>query len=135
MDRTAGRTAIAALLTTTSLFNAVLQGRPDSFGGKTPIAVVSSAGTLGGRVSRGVIELVDGWVVRVYVQRPKDADTATEDELDTLTKATIVALLSDESQSPQRWLVQQSRADLPNRLIDGKIYRVEEIPVTLGHGL
>lgn len=129
MNRTAGRQQIVAALESLSLFAAVLSGTPSSFGGKTPVAVVSSTSMLGGLVTRGVIQIVNAWTVSIYVQRPAQTEEATEDALDTLTLSTILALLQAGDFAPQQ--SDASAGGSPNRIIDGFVYRVERIPVTL----
>jgi hypothetical protein len=129
MNRSEARHAIKQALEQLGLFAAVLNGTPDSFGGKTPIAVVSSTGMQPTRITRGVLEVASSMTVSIYVERPANGAAATEDTLDTLTLATIQALLATDDFVPGQ--SDASAGGAPNRIIDSKIYRVERIPVTI----
>lgn len=133
MNRTAARAAIAATLDALDLFAVVMHGTPDSFEGQSPVAVISSTSMLGGRLTRGVLDVASGMTVSIYVQRPAGGESATEDTLDALTLATITALLTSGDMIPHQ--SDASPGGAPSRIIDGLVYRVERIPVTLTKNL
>lgn len=133
MNRTDARAQIAATLDALDLFAVVMHGTPDSFEGQSPVAVISSTSMLGGLLTRGVLEVASGMTISIYVLRPAGSEGATEDALDALTLAVIAALLTGGDMVPHQ--SDASPGGAPSRIIDGLVYRVERIPVTLANNL
>ena len=129
MNRKAARALAKTTLTGLGTFQAVLQGAPDSFGGQSPVAVVTSRALELEQVTRRQYTVTNGLTISIYVIRAAADGEATEDTLDDLVEAAAVALHNTGS-----FEVGQSdagTAGAPNRLIDGKIYRLERIPLTV----
>lgn len=131
MDRADARALVEETLDATNNFAAIFQGAPDAFGGQSPVAVISSRSLRLDAVARDLYEVTSGLTVSIYVRRDKDAEaaSATEDRLDVLVHATAVAL-----HLTGQFEVGESNADVAGgnvRNIDGVIYRVERIPLTV----
>lgn len=129
MNRATARASVATALAGAG-FDLIVQGAPDSFGGKAKVAVITSAGTERVQLARDTSEDVHSLIVSIYVQRVANAGAAVEDSLDTLTLATITAI-----DALDRSIV-FARSDAgangaPNRRIDGQMYRVERIGFTI----
>lgn len=129
MNRSAARAAVATALSGAG-FDLIVQGAPETFGGKAKVAVITSAGTERAQLGRGTSEDINSIVVSIYVQRVASAGAAVEDSLDALTLATITAIDAMDSS------IVFARSDAgangaPNRRIDGQMYRVERIGFTI----
>lgn len=128
MNRTDARALAGDALTALGVFAAIFQGAPDRFDGKSPVAVVSSRTMRLDAVARELYTVVSGISVSIYVRQ--DDAAAAEDDLDELTETAILALhltgafetIADSSADP---------AGGARRFIDGKVYRVERIPLTV----
>lgn len=129
MNRKAARTLAKTTLTALGSFQAVLHGAPDSFGGQSPVALITSRSLELTEIARDLYTVTNGITVSIYVVRAAASGEATEDTLDDLVAAAAAAL-----HSTGVFVVGQSdagTAGTPSRLIDGKIYRLERIPLTI----
>lgn len=129
MNRAAFRAAVATALSGVG-FDLIVQGAPDSFGGKAIVAVITSAGTERVQLGRNLSEDINSLIVSIYVQRASNGGSTTEDSLDALTLATITAIDALDGS------IVFARSDAggggaPNRRIDGQMYRVERIGFTI----
>jgi hypothetical protein len=131
VNRSAARSAVATALSGAG-FDLIVQGAPESFGGKATVAVITSAGTERNQLARNMSEDVHSLMVSIYVQRAANGGSTTEDALDTLTAATIAAIDAIDAS------IVFARSDAgaggaPNRRVDGQMYRVERIGFTILH--
>lgn len=131
MTRAAARTTAATALTGTSLYTDVLQGAPDTFDGRTPVAVISSATMEVIEDTRSLYSVRSTLHVSIYVRKPSGESGAStaEDTLDALVRASLIALhqtgafdVGASSASPDGF---------PLRAIDGVLYRIERLPLVV----
>lgn len=111
--------------------NLVFTGSPESFAGLSPVAIVTSRSMQLTAIARSLYEVASGVTVSIYVRHgPSTAESeAAEDQLDSLTRRAIVAL-----HATGVFTVGESNAaaeGAPNRMIDGVLYRVERIPLSV----
>lgn len=133
MNRSTARATVATALAASG-FDLIVQGAPETFGGKAKVAVITSASTERVQIARDMTEDSHGLVVSVYVLRAANGGSAAEDTLDALSSATITAI--DAIDAP----IVFARSDAgsggaPNRRIDGQMYRVERIGFTVDNEL
>jgi hypothetical protein len=135
MDRKAARADVKLILEALGVFDLVKKGAPGKFittGGVVPdkVAVISSASMQPTRITRGIVEVASGFTVSVYKLLVADSEEDAEDTLDDLVLAVIQALLASDDYLPAQSTA--ASGGLPTvRIIDGKLYRVEHIPVTI----
>lgn len=130
LSRKDGRALAKQTLEGLNLFDHVFVGAPDSFGGKRTVALIYSSGSALNHITREMYEAVGGFVVAIFVPRDTGKESEAEDTLDELATAAMLALVVIDD-----FLVGQSDANplaaARNTNIDGVIYRVERIPVTI----
>jgi hypothetical protein len=131
MDRKAARALAKTTLDALNVFTAVLHGAPDKFGGRSPIAIISSRSLQLIDDARALYTVENGLTVSIYVVRePGEAPAAAaEDLLDDLALLTATALhmtgrfqLETSSAAPES-------GNLRDVDQNGKLYRVERIPL------
>lgn len=133
MDRKTARALAQTALEGLNVFEAVLLGAPTLFGGRSPVAVITSRSLqLQGadEVARGLYTITNGITVSIYVRRDDDG-SATEDQLDDLALQCALALhathvfdLAESSAGPENGNLR----DVDQNKI---IYRIERIPLTV----
>jgi len=123
MNRSQARAAAKAALQGLALFKLIKTGTAGTFGGASPVAIITSGGIERVRGARAVWSDVDAIRVTVYVARPAGSEEAAEDTLDAAVLATLGALdgLHDSI------VFRASDATQRNRLIDGIVYRNETL--------
>lgn len=137
MDRTAARALIKTTLEGLDAYEVIIQGVPNLFAGRSPVAVITSRSMGLDYSAHGLYTIPSGITVSIYVYHDPDADEgASEDQLDSLTKAAMLALAVLESDNQRVFAVGESSADpAAGNLRDvdrnGTLYRVERIPVTV----
>lgn len=137
MDRTAARALVKTTLTTLGTYQAVVQGVPSLFAGRSPVAVITGRSMGLDYSARELYSIPSGLTVAIYVYHDPDADEGTsEDQLDSLTKAAMLALAALESGNQRIFDIGESSADPASgnlRDVDrnGTLYRVERIPLTV----
>lgn len=129
-DRKAARQLAQTTLEGLALFEAVVQGTPDLFAGRSPVCVITSRSLAMQPLTRGVMEETSGITASIYVRRDANDGGAAEDQLDDLAKATVLALHATDV-----FYVSESSADpVSGNLRDvdrnGVLYRVERIALT-----
>jgi hypothetical protein len=137
MDRTAARALIKTTLEGLGTYQAVVQGVPSLFAGRSPIAVITSRSMGLEYATRELYTLPSGVSVAIYVYHdPEAAEGTSEDQLDSLTKAAMIALGTLEVSDQRIFDLGESSADPSSgnlRDVDrnGTLYRVERIPLTV----
>lgn len=128
MDRATARTFAQTVLEALGLFQSVVQGPSDSFGGASPVAVITSRSMRLDDVARELYTVDNGISVSIYVRRDPDP-VGAEAKLDDLTLAAMVALHITGA-----FDIGESNADPAGgyqRVIDGVVYRIERIPLSV----
>jgi len=130
MTRRAKREAIVTLLTDSGAFDAVKDGAARTFDGQSPVAVVLSRGMELVNLSRGLggDELRHRLSVTLYIRCTSGQEADAEAALDDLVEATVLLLRDAGYGVPG---TDAAPADAPLRIVDGTIYRVERIDVTI----
>ena len=129
MTRASARAAVAAALSGAG-FDLIVQGAPESFGGKANVAVITSAGSERRQLARAISDDTHRITVSIYVQRAASGGAAAEAALDAFNAATIAAI---DALSPTIVFAQSDAGaqGAPNRRIDGRMYRLERITFTI----
>lgn len=129
--RTQARAEIVAALTTTGLFAVVSNGLPQTFE-KSPIAVVRSQSYDFTWEARGLKTYTYGLAVTIYVDLKTGTSVEVETKLDDLVVAIVAAILALEGGNDTKIAVGPSSppdGDVLQKIAEGKVYRVERIPV------
>ena len=137
MNRSDARAAAAAALIATGSYTVggvdqVYQGATDAFGGRSPTAVILSTSLRLDLVARELYTIESGLSVSIYVRQADStaaSAAAAESLLDDLIAEAALAL-----HATGNFEVGQSDAapeGAPRRSIDGVIYRVERLPLTV----
>lgn len=131
MDRKAARQLAKTTLEALNVFTAVLQGAPDKFGGRSPIAIVSSRSMLLTDVARELYTVENGLTVSIYVRRDpgETAAAATEDLLDDLALSVAEALHNSGRFELETSSAAPESGNLRDVDRNGTLYRVERIPL------
>lgn len=125
---------MVAALQGLSLFADVLDGVPDRFGGKSPIAVVRSRSFEAIRNARGLDTNRYGIDVTLYVSEKTGTPSQVEAALDALVEVIVPLLMDLQPEGDDTNITAGPSAppdgDVLQRTVDGHIYRAERIPVT-----
>jgi hypothetical protein len=110
------------------LFDSVLEYEPDTFSGAA-IATVHSKSLSVTRETRDLLNVPGDIWVSVYVRRPAGSGATTEDALDDLVQAAMLALAAAFDPEVADLQIGPSETGYPPKPIDGKPYRMERFPV------
>ena len=129
MTRASMRAAVASALSGAG-FDLIVQGAPESCGGKANVAVITSAGSERRQLARAISDDAHRITVSIYVQRAANGGAAAEAALDAFSAATIAAI---DALSPTIVFAASDAGaqGAPNRRIDGQMYRLERIVFTI----
>lgn len=127
MTRQSDREGAAALLVSLNSYAAVYDAPRRAFDGLSPVASVVSQGMQAQGKTRGGPALTNVLAVSLYVRADSGSEAAAEDQLDSLTRAAVLAFVE------ARWDIGSVDAlpdGAPLRNIDGALYRVERIIIS-----
>lgn len=129
MSRKAERERIITLLTTAARFDVIGDGAVQTFDARSPCVIVLSAGSEYTDLSRGAGGDVATHriLATVYIRCDAGQESQAEDALDDLVQDTITDLRDNGFRVPGTNARPQNSAV---RVIDGTLYRVEQIEVT-----
>ena len=131
MDRSAARALAKSTLEALSLFKAVEKGVPGLFAGRSPVAVITSRSMNLQPLSRALIEIESGITVSIYVRHDSNGAGADEDQLDSLTKASMLALHATGVFSIAESSADPAGGHLRDVDRNNVLYRIERIPLTV----
>lgn len=131
MDRKAARALAKTTLQGLNVFTAVLQGAPDKFAGRSPIAIISSRSLRLLDVARELYTVENGLTVSIYVRRDSGeaAAAAAEDLLDDLALLSATALHTSGFFELETSSAAPDAGNLRDVDRNGVLYRVERIPL------
>ena len=130
-NRKAARALAQSTLEALGVFEAVLQGFPAKFAGRSPLAIISSRSLTMAPLTRGVMEETSGITISLYVRQDATEDSgAAEDQLDDLTTAVLLALHATDVFYISETSADPTSGNLRDVDRNGTLYRVERIPVT-----